>query len=115
MEDSSLPLDTVLDGPDRDPEIDGESAAILKAVYLSQPTVAARRGRRMSDTQIVNAMHALVRAGLLRLVEHDGRIGIVPTDAGAAAVEDAAPFGRGSLRKQKATAKRRLRRAQISR
>ena len=110
MDNSSLPTDTMLDGPERDPEIDDESAAVLKTIYLSQPRVATFRSRGMTDAKIVNAMHALVLAGLVRIVEHDGQIGVVPTEARTAAVELNAPFGRGSLRKQKATAKRRLRR-----
>jgi hypothetical protein len=115
MDDSSLPTDTMLDGPERDPEIDNEVAALLKAIYLAQPRIAAFRERGMSDTEIVDAMHKLVRAGFLKIVEHDGQIGVVPTEAGAAAVELDAPFGRGSLRKQKATAKRRLRRRLVGR
>src|SRR3954454_20960777 len=110
MEDSSLPTNTILDGPDRDPEIDDEVAAVLKAVYLSQPRIATFRRRGMSDTEIVDTMHALVQAGFLKIVEHSGRIGVVPTDAGAAAVELDSPFGRLTPRQRKATAKRRQRR-----
>src|SRR4051794_25186712 len=110
MEDLCLPTDTVLDSPERDPEIDDEIAAVLKAIYLSQPRVATFRSRGMTDAEIVNAMHALVLAGLVRIVEHDGQIGVEPTAAGAAAAEIAGRFGRDSLRKQKATAKRRPRR-----
>src|SRR4051794_7004751 len=109
MEDLCLPTDTVLDSPERDPEIDDEIAAVLKAIYLSQPRVATFRSRGMTDAEIVNAMHALVLAGLVRIVEHDGQIGVVPTEAGTAAVELDAPFGRISPRQRKATAKRRRR------
>src|SRR4051794_29750529 len=115
MEDLCLPTDTVLDSPERDPEIDDETAAVLKAIYLSQPRVATFRSRGMTDAEIVNAMHALVLAGLVRIVEHDGQISVVPTEAGTAAVKLDAPFGRGTLPKQKATEKRRLRRRLVGR
>jgi hypothetical protein len=61
MDDSSLPTDTMLDGPERDPEIDDEVAALLKTIYLAQPRIATFRRRGMTNTQIVNAMHALVQ------------------------------------------------------
>ena len=66
MSESSLPMNTVLDGPERDPLLDDETAAILKAVYLKQPQVLAFRAHGMSDAEIVNTMHDMAQAGLPR-------------------------------------------------
>ena len=53
MEKPPLPMNTVLDGPERDPMLDDEAVAVLKAVYLRQPQVPEFRARGMSDTEIV--------------------------------------------------------------
>jgi hypothetical protein len=106
MEDSSLPTNTMLDGPERDPGLDDEMVAVLKAIYLTQSHVPAFRARGMSDAEIVDTLHGMVQAGLLKIVRNGGKVGLMPTDAGAAAISLESP---GSLtpRQQKAKAKRR--------
>ena len=106
MEKPPLPMNTVLDGPERDPMLDDEAVAVLKAVYLRQPQVPEFRARGMSDTEIVDAMHGMAQAGILKIIQDGGRVGLVPPAAA----------GLGSLaasrarQQQKAKAKRRQRR-----
>src|SRR4051812_1775945 len=69
MEKLPLPMNTVLDGPERDPMLDDEAVAVLKAVYLKQPQVPEFRARGMSDTEIVDAMHGIAQAGILKIVK----------------------------------------------
>ena len=111
MEKPPLPMNTVLDGPERDPMLDDEAVAVLKAVYLRQPQVPEFRARGMSDTEIVDAMHGMAQAGILKIIQDGGRVGLVPPAAA----------GLGSLaascarQQQKAKAKRRQRRRQFRR
>ena len=85
MEKPPLPMNTVLDGPERDPMLDDEAVAVLKAVYLRQPQVPEFRARGMSDTEIVDAMHGIAQAGILKIVQRGGRVGLVPPATGVAA------------------------------
>src|SRR4051812_29908424 len=100
MSESSLPMNTVLDGPERDPLLDDEAIAILKAVYLKQPQALAFRARGMSDAEIVNAMHDIAQAGLLKIAQKNDRASLVPAESPA----DLTP------QQRKAKAKRRQRR-----
>ena len=114
MEKPPLPMNTVLDGPERDPLLDDEAVAVLKAVYLRQPQVPEFRARGMSDTEIVDAMHGIAQAGILKIVQRGGRVGLVSpaTDAAAAGLESPTA---SRARQQKAKAKRRQRRRQFRR
>ena len=84
MEKLPLPMNTVLDGPERDPMLDDEAVAVLKAVYLRQPQVPEFRARGMSDTEIVDAMHGIAQAGILNIVQHGGRVGLAGRAGGFA-------------------------------
>ena len=110
MEKPPLPTNTVLDGPERDPMLDDEAVAVLKAVYLRQPQVPEFRARGMSDTEIVDAMHEIAQAGILNIVQHGGRIGLAPPAAGAAAAGLESPAASRAQQQQKAKTKRRQRR-----
>src|SRR3954469_7683699 len=109
LDDSVLPTDTALDGPERDPLIDDEMAAVLKAVYLAQLQVPEFRAPGMSDTEIVDTLHELVQAGFVRIVQHGDRVGLVPTEAGGGGTGLELPRGL-TPRQQKARAKCRQRR-----
>ena len=113
MEKPPLPTNTVLDGPERDPMLDDEAVAVLKAVYLRQPQVPEFRARGMSDTEIVDAMHGIAQAGILNIVQHGGRVGLVPPAAGAAGAGLESPAASHARQQQKA--KRRQRRRQFRR
>ena len=115
MEKLSLPMNTVLDGPERDPMLDDEAVAVLKAVYLKQPQVPEFRARGMSDTEIVDAMHEIAQAGILKIVQRGGKVGLVPPAAGAAAAGLESPTVSRARQQQKAKAKRRQRRRQFRR
>ena len=114
MEKPLLPMNTVLDGPKRDPLLDDEAVAVLKAVYLRQPQVPEFRARGMSDTEIVDAMHGIAQAGILKIVQRDGKVGLVPPAAGAAAA-GLELLTASRARQQKAKVKRRQRRKQFRR
>jgi len=103
-------MNTVLDGPERDPMLDDEAVAVLKAVYLKQPQVPEFRARGMSDTEIVDAMHGMAQAGILKIIQRGGRVGLVPPAAGAAGVGFESPTASHARQQQKAKAKRRQRR-----
>ncbi len=107
MENPPLPMNTVLDGPKRDSMLDDEAVAVLKAVYLKQPQVPEFRARGMSDTEIVDAMHGMAQAGILKIIQRGGRVGLMPPAAGADLESPAASRAR---QQQKAKAKRRQRR-----
>src|SRR3954468_7268068 len=109
MEKPPLPTNTVLDGPERDLMLDDEAVAVLKAVYLRQPQVPEFRARGMSDTEIVDAMHGIAQAGILKIVQRGGKVGLVPPAAGAAAAGLKSPTA-SRARQQKAKVKRRQRR-----
>jgi hypothetical protein len=113
MEKPPLPMNTVLDGPARDPMLDDEAVAVLKAVYLRQPQVPEFRARGMSDTEIVDAMHGIAQAGILKIVQRGGGIDLVPPAAGAAAAGLESPTASRARQQQKA--KRRQRRRQFRR
>jgi hypothetical protein len=113
MEKPPLPMNTVLDGPERDPLLDDEAVAVLKAVYLRQPQVPEFRARGMSDTEIVDAMHGIAQAGILKIVQRGGGIDLVPPAAGAAAAGLESPTASRVRQQQKA--KRRQRRRQFRR
>jgi hypothetical protein len=115
MENPPLPMNTVLDGPERDPLLDDEAVAVLKAVYLRQPQVPEFRARGMSDTEIVNAMHGIAQAGILKIVQCGGGIDLVPPAAGAATAGLESPTASRARQQQKAKAKRRQRRRQFRR
>jgi len=115
MEKPPLPMNTVLDGPKRDPMLDDEAVAVLKAVYLKQPQVPEFRARGMSDTEIVDAMHGMAQAGILKIIQRGGRVGLVPPAAGAAGVGFESPTASHARQQQKAKAKRRQRRRQFRR
>src|SRR3954464_13624526 len=85
MEKPPLPTNTVLDGPERDPMLDDEAVAVLKAVYLRQPQVPEFRGRGMSDTEIVDAMHEIAQAVIPSILQPGGRASPAPPTAGEAA------------------------------
>jgi hypothetical protein len=110
MEKPPLPTNTVLDGPERDPMLDDEAVAVLKAVYLRQPQVPEFRARGMSDTEIVDAMHGIAQAGILNIVQHGGRVGLAPPAVGAAAAGLESPAASRARQQQKAKTKRRQRR-----
>jgi hypothetical protein len=80
MATTALPTHTVLDGPERDSLLTDSTAATLKAVLLLQPIVPELRAQGLSDTEIINTMVELMNAGMVRLIEHDGRVGLVPTN-----------------------------------
>ena len=113
MEKLPLPMNTVLDGPERDPMLDDEVVAVLKAVYLKQPQVPEFRARGMSDTEIVDAMHGIAQAGILEIVQRGGSVGLVPPAAGAAAA--GLESSTASRTQQQQKAKRRQRRRQFRR
>src|SRR4051794_36006812 len=113
MEMLPLPMNTVLDGPERDPMLDDEAVAVLKAVYLRQPQVPEFRARGMSDTEIVDAMHGIAQAGILKIVQRGGKVGLVPPAAGTAAAGLESPAASRVRQQQKA--KRRQRRRQFRR
>src|SRR4051794_12173562 len=113
MEKPPLPMNTVLDGPERDPLLDDEAVAVLKAVYLRQPQVPEFRARGMSDTEIVDAMHGIAQAGILKIVQRGGGIDLVPPAAGTAAAGLESPAASRVRQQQKA--KRRQRRRQFRR
>lgn len=115
MEKPLLPMNTVLDGPERDPMLDDEAVAVLKAVYLRQPQVPEFRARGMSDTEIVDAMHGIAQAGILEIVQRGGRVGRVPPATGVAAAGLESPTASRARQQQKAKAKRRQRRRQFRR
>jgi hypothetical protein len=110
MEKPPLPTNTVLDGPERDPMLDDEAVAVLKAVYLRQPQVPEFRARGMSDTEIVDAMHGIAQAGILNIVQHGDRLGLAPPAADAAAAGLESPTASRARQQQKAKTKRRQRR-----
>src|SRR4051812_50128564 len=83
MEKPPLPTNTVLDGPERDPMLDDEAVAVLKAVYLRQPQVPEFRARGMSDAEIINAIHGIAQAGILKIVQRGGRVGLMSPTPGA--------------------------------
>ena len=83
MPEATLPIDTVLDRPERDPLLDDETVAILKAVYLKQPQALAFRALGMSDAEIVNAMHDIAQAGLLKIAQRNDRASPVPAESPA--------------------------------
>ena len=115
MEKLPLPMNTVLDGPERDPMLDDEAVAVLKAVYLRQPQVPEFRARGMSDTEIVDAMHGIAQAGILKIVQRGGGVDLMPPAAGAAAAGLESPTASRARQQQKAKAKRRQRRRQFRR
>ena len=115
MEKPLLPMNTVLDGPERDPMLDDEAVAVLKAVYLRQPQVPEFRARGMSDTEIVDAMHGMAQAGILKIIQRGGRVGLVAPAAGAAGAGLESPTASHARQQQKAKAKRRQRRRQFRR
>ena len=115
MEKPPLPMNTVLDGPERDPMLDDEAVAVLKAVYLRQPQVPEFRARGMSDTEIVDAMHGIAQAGILEIVQRGGRVGRVPPATGVAVAGLESPTASRARQQQKAKAKRRQRRRQFRR
>jgi len=100
MSESSLPTNTVLDGLERDPMLDDEMVAVLKAVYLKQPQALEFRASGMSDAEIVDAMHEIAQAGLLKIVQKNSRVSLVPTESPAGLTPQ----------QRKARAKRRQRR-----
>src|SRR4051795_10600428 len=102
MEKLPLPMNTVLDGPERDPMLDDEAVAVLKAVYLRQPQVAEFRARGMSDTEIVDAMHGIAQAGILKIVQSGSKIQRGPPTAGAAADGLESPTASRARQQQKA-------------
>ncbi len=110
MENPPLPMNTVLDGPKRDSMLDDEAVAVLKAVYLKQPQVPEFRARGMSDTEIVDARHGMAQAGILKIIQRGGRVGLVPPAAGAAGADLESPAASRARQQQKAKAKRRQRR-----
>src|SRR5690349_3421812 len=75
-----LPTDTVLDRPERNPQLDDEAAQLLKVTLLLQPQVPEMRAQGLSDTEIVNTMVELLDAGLFELAQHGDQIGFIPTD-----------------------------------
>src|SRR3954464_4314799 len=77
--------------------------------YLRQPQVPEFRARGMSDTEIVDAMHGIAQAGILKIVQRGGKVGLVPPAAGAAAAGLESPTA-SRARQQKAKVKRRQRR-----
>ena len=115
MEKPPLPMNTALDGPERDPLLDDEAVAVLKAVYLRQPQVPEFRARGMSDTEIVDAMHGIAQAGILKIVQRGDRVGLVPPAVGAATAGLESPTASHARQQQKAKAKRRQRRRQFRR
>jgi hypothetical protein len=74
-----LPADTVLDDPGRDPRLSDGVADTLKAALLLQPQVPELRAQGLTDTEIVDAMMALMTAGMFELVQDGDRICFVPT------------------------------------
>ena len=95
--------------------LDDEAVAVLKAVYLKQPQVPEFRARGMSDTEIVDAMHGIAQAGILKIVQRGSRVGLVPPTAGAAADGLKSPTASRARQQQKAKVKRRQRRRQFRR
>jgi hypothetical protein len=109
MEKPPLPMNTVLDSPGRDPGLDDETVAILKEIYLTQSHVPAFRTRGMSNAEIIDTLHGMVQAGFLEIIQNGDKVGLVPTDAGAAVAGFEIPVGH-ALHKQQARARRRQRR-----
>lgn len=110
----TLPTDTVLDGPDRDPRIDDEAAAVLKAFYLTNaPEEVRSDGRVLTDTEIIDSVHELVQRGLFEIKADGETVRLVPTrDAWTAAGIE--PPNKIRMQ-EKAKAKRRQRRKQFRR
>ena len=75
-----LPTDTVLDGPERNPQLDHEAAQLLKSILLLQPQVPEMRAQGLSDTKIINTMVELLDAGLFELIQHGDQIRFIPTE-----------------------------------